>query len=411
MDSFNYQIVDKLESLAKIGQSEEGGMTRFSFTEEDKRARDLVKKWMVDLDMHIKEDAAGNIIARFGSLEEPAIAMGSHLDSVPNGGIYDGPLGVTTALEVIRRVKEEEVELGCPLEIIVFSDEEGARFGGGLFGSKVMTGILEEDALYRKDKNGISAYDAMKEFGYDPDNLESALRKPGELKAYFEVHVEQAKVLEDLDHAVGIVSGIAGPVHFFAEFFGRADHAGATPMDLRQDALLGAAKAIIAAEDIANRAGNSTVATVGSIKVKPDATNVIPGYAKLTFDVRDINVTDREWAVMEIKQELESIAEEYNLELKVTELSSVPPVILDEQLLEVAEAVANNENIDAHTMVSGAAHDAMNMTMLTKVLMFFVRSKDGLSHCPEEFSSEEDINEAADLLYKTIKRLAIENIA
>jgi allantoate deiminase len=411
MNNFKYEIVSKLKDLAEIGQAEDGGMTRFSFTEEDKIARDLVKRWMIDLDMHIKEDAAGNIIARLGSFDEPAIAMGSHIDSVPNGGIYDGPLGVTTALEVIRRLKEEKVELESPLEIIVFSDEEGARFGGGLFGSKVMTGILEEDALDREDKNGIKAYDAMKDFGYDPDNLDSALRSPGELKAYFEVHIEQAKVLEDLDHAVGIVSGIAGPVHFYAEFFGRADHAGATPMNLRQDALLGAAKAIIAAEDIANRAGESTVATVGSIKIKPDATNVIPGYAKFTFDVRDINVTDREWAVMEIKQELETIAEEHNLDLKITELSSVPPVMLDEELLNVAEEVAKTEDVDAHTMVSGAAHDAMNMTMLTKVLMFFVRSKDGVSHCPEEFSSEKDINEAADLLYHTVKKIATENLA
>lgn len=410
MEDFKYEIVEKIKALAEFGKDEEGGITRFSFTEEDKLARDLVKKWMVDLDMHIEEDAAGNIIARYGDLYLPAIAMGSHIDSVPNGGKYDGPLGVITALEVVRRLKKEDIELNSPVEVIVFSDEEGARFGGGLFGSRVMTGILEEEALQRKDRNGISEYEAMKEFGYNPDNLESAIRKPEDFRAYFEVHVEQAKVLEDVDKPVGIVSGIAGPDHFYAEFFGRADHAGATPMNLRQDAMLGAAKAVIAAEDIANRAGDSTVATVGSIQVKPDATNVIAGYAKITFDVRDINVTDREWAVMEIKQELQDIAEELDLEVKVTEWYSVPPVVLSEELLEIAEDVAQKEDINAHTMVSGAAHDAMNMTLLTKVLMFFVRSKDGVSHCPEEYSSPEDINEAAELLFQTVKRIGSENI-
>ncbi len=272
-----------------------------------------------------------------------------------------------------------------------------------------MTGILEKAALERKDRNGIRAYDAMKEFGFNPDELESAVRTPEEFRAYFEVHVEQAKVLEDLDYPVGIVNGIAGPDHFYAEFFGRADHAGATPMNLRQDALLGAAKAIIMAEDIANRAGESTVATVGSIQVKPDATNVIAGYAKITFDVRDINVTDREWAVMEIKQELQDIAEELDLEVKITDWYAVPPVMLSEELLEIAEEVAKEQDIKAHTMVSGAAHDAMNMTLLTKVLMLFVRSKDGLSHCPEEYSSPEDIDQAAELLFQIVKKIGSEN--
>lgn len=410
MDTFEYEIVEKIEALSEFGKVESGGVTRYSFTKEDKAARDLVKKWMVDLDMQIREDSVGNIIARYGAIDSPAIALGSHIDSVPNGGTYDGPLGVITALEVLRRLQEESVEMTCPIEVIVFSDEEGARFGGGLFGSKVMAGILEDGALLREDKNGISAYQALKDSGYNPDNLASSQRSKEEFKAYIELHIEQAKVLEDLDYPVGIVSGIAGPDHFYAEFFGKADHAGATPMDLRQDALLGAAKAIIATESIAKRAGKSTVATVGSIMVKPDATNVIAGYSKISFDVRDSDVTDREWAVMEIKQELDEIAKELDLEVQVTDLYSVPPVTLSEGLLVLAEEIAKEENIKAHTMVSGAAHDAMNMALLTDVLMIFVRSKDGLSHCPEEYSSPEDIEQAADLLFYLLKNLTTKNL-
>jgi hydantoinase/carbamoylase family amidase len=394
-----------LEELGEIGKTADGGVTRFSFSDNDVKARERIFMWMKELGMTIREDEAGNIIARYGSGEGPAIALGSHIDSVPNGGIFDGPLGVVLAVNTLRALIEDNVEFNNPLEIIVFSDEEGARFGGGLFGSKVMTGTLEEDALSRKDKEGISAYDALKAYGYEPDNLSKARRYPEDFKAYIEVHIEQAKVLEDIDYPVGIVSGIAGIVRFDAELFGKADHAGATPMNLRQDALLGAAKAIIAAEDIANRAGETTVATVGQIEVKPCAANVIPGYAKFSFDVRDTNITDREWAVMEIKQELQRIAEDLDLDLRITDIISVPPAEINEDLIKLAEDLAIKENIKAHTMVSGAAHDAMNMTLLTDVLMLFVNSRDGVSHCPEEFSSEEHIDEANKLLYHIVKEL------
>ncbi len=398
-------IGEMLQELAQHGRTAEGGITRFSFTPDDLKARELVIGWMEFCEMDVRVDAAGNIIGRFGPAGKPAVVLGSHIDSVPNGGIYDGPLGVTTALAVVAKLQENGREFVSPIEVIVFSDEEGARFGGGLFGSKVMAGKLEEDALLRTDSEGISTAQALEDYGFPPEEIHNALRDPSEFKAYIELHIEQAHVLEENDLGVGIVTGIAGPVHFLAEFLGRADHAGATPMNMRYDALLGACEAALAAEEIAGRAGETTVATVGQMIVSPGANNVIPGKVRMSFDVRDINETDREWAVMEIKQKLVEIAEERGLEVDITEISSVAPVLLHPDLVRLAEATAFANKIDAMTMISGASHDAATMTFLTDVLMLFVRSKDGVSHCPEEYSSPEDIEEAANLLYYIVEKL------
>ncbi len=407
MARLSYQVIGTmLQALADYGRTPEGGVTRYSFTDEDAKARELVIKWMKQCDMSVRIDQAGNIIGRYGSEDGPAVAMGSHIDSVPNGGIFDGPLGVTIALAVVKKMHELGIKPKIPLEVIVFSDEEGARFGGGLFGSKVMTGILEEQTISRTDANGISAAQALRASGHDPENLDQAKRDPSELKAYLEVHIEQAHVLESNETGVGIVKGIAGPVHFLAEFSGRADHAGATPMTMRKDALLGACEAALAAEEIASRAGDTTVATVGKMEVSPGATNVIAGKALISFDIRDINLTDREWAVMEVKQELQEIAKKRDLGLDIIELSSVPPVQLNSNLVHLCETTAAELGIKTLTMISGAAHDAMNMTLLTDVVMLFVRSKDGLSHCPEEYSYPDDIEDAANLLYEVVMKLS-----
>ncbi|QOR34074.1 Zn-dependent hydrolase [Clostridium sp. 'deep sea'] len=406
MQLIDYNTIgEMLQELAKFGRTPEGGVTRYSFTQNDMKARELVIKWMKECDMSVRVDEAGNIIGRLGDYNKPAVALGSHIDSVPNGGIYDGPLGVTTAIAIAKKLKEQNIKPVNPLEIIVFSDEEGARFGGGLFGSKVMTGILEEDALFRVDENGISAFQALQDFGLDPSKLANAHRSSSEFKAYIEVHIEQAHVLEESNLGVGIVKGIAGPVHFLAEFTGKADHAGATPMTMRKDALLAACEVALTTESIAKRAGETTVATVGKLEVSPGATNVIPGKVVMSFDVRDINLTNREWAVMEIKQEIARVAEKRDLDYEITELSAVAPVLLSEQLVDICEITACEHGIEALTMISGAAHDAMNMTKLTDVVMLFVKSVAGLSHCPQEYSYPDDIKEAANLLYFVVKKL------
>lgn len=401
-------IKTKLNQLACHGRTPDGGVTRLAFTPQDKAARQLVQEWMRDLDMQIRRDAAGNIIGRWGPASGPAVAMGSHLDSVPNGGIYDGSLGVVSALAVVEGLQAHGVCPELAVEVIVFSDEEGARFGGGLFGSKAMVGNLEEDILKRRDAAGITLKQAMLDFGLEPNDLEQAQRQPAELKAYIELHIEQGAVLESRNLPVGIVKAIAGPYHLEASIRGRSDHAGATPMYLRRDALLGAAEAVVAAERIACAAGPTTVATVGQVHVLPNAVNVIPGQVTMSFDVRDIDVKARQQAVAEIKRTLDEIGIKRNLEVSTRTLLAVPPVELCPRLVRLCERLAVNSGIPALTMVSGAAHDAMNLTELTDVAMVFVRSKQGLSHCPEEYSSPEDIQVAAELMYLLVKELILE---
>lgn len=299
------RLRDSLDALAKFGRDAAGGWTRFSFTREFMQARELFRRLMEEAGMVVRVDAAGNLIGRLEGLDSrsPVVAAGSHIDTVKNGGKFDGSFGVAGALEVVQTIRENNVPHRHPIEVIVFVEEEGSRFGSGLFGSRAMVGEIPVDLLYRqKDKDGITLFQAMRSAGLNPERIADARVPAGYYKAYFEMHIEQGKILESLGISVGIVEAIAAPVWLKAVLHGRADHAGATPMRLRRDALAAAAELVLVAENIAKEAGEPTVVTVGKLSVRPGGINIIPGLVEMTFDIRDTDAARRDKVVEYMKE-------------------------------------------------------------------------------------------------------------
>ncbi|MGJ7920919.1 Zn-dependent hydrolase [Neobacillus sp. LXY-4] len=400
-----HRLTSHLHDLSTIGKTKEGGVNRFSYTNEERLASEQVKQYMVAAGLTVEYDAVGNLI---GSLEGeddlPVVLLGSHIDTVPNGGKYDGSLGVLTAIEVIHSLNEKDIRLKHPLKVIAFKDEEGTRFGFGMIGSRAVAGTLTNDDLKRVDQQGISIEQAMEQYGFDRDQFQSA--KIENVKCYLEVHIEQGKVLENHDASVGNVTGIAGPVWFQFTLTGLSEHAGATPMNQRQDALVGASLIIAEAEKIAKEFPTA-VATVGKLSVKPNGVNVIPGEVTWTMDIRDIDKDTRDEVEQRIRQFADKIAIERRLDLKVSELQRVEPVRCDENIQEVICDSIKEIGEPVVSLPSGAGHDGMQFKDRFPIGMIFVRSKDGISHNPKEFSSEQDIEKAANVLYRSILKLDV----
>lgn len=399
-----HRLQKHLEELSLIGRTKDGGINRFSYTSDEKRANELVKDYMEAAGLSVHYDAVGNLIGSLDGLypDLPAVLLGSHIDTVPNGGKYDGSLGVLTAIEVIQSLKEKQIQLKHPIKVIAFKDEEGTRFGFGMIGSRAVAGTLTTDNLEIADDQGISIEQAIADYGLGNGAIESA--KLEHVKCYLEVHIEQGKVLEYKDTAVGCVTGIAGPLWLQFRLTGLSEHAGATPMSGRQDALVGASLIIAEAEKIAKEYP-AAVATVGKLFVKPNGVNVIPGEVEWTIDIRDIDEKIRDQVEIKIKSFAEKVAAERHLGLEISELQRVAPVRCDENLQTFIKESIQEEHEPVVSLPSGAGHDAMQFKGLFPIGMIFVRSKDGISHNPREFSSEQDIEKAANVLYRTIIKL------
>ncbi len=282
-----------IEALAKIGADPEGGVTRYCFTPEYEEAALLISGWMRDAGLTPRRDAAGNLIGRKEGTDpsRKAIAIGSHFDTVKRAGQFDGCFGVLGAIEIVQTLAENGVEMKWPLEVPCFVEEEGTRFGAGLLGSKAFAGKIDGNYLRKtKDLEGKPIADTYVQYGYDPDRIVEARRSPDELEAYFEMHIEQASVLDTYGEQLGIVEGIAGYVWLKAVFEGRADHAGATPMDLRNDAIIPASMMVPQAEKIALDMGKPLVITVGRMLISPGNINVVPGRVEMYFDIRDLSM-------------------------------------------------------------------------------------------------------------------------
>jgi N-carbamoyl-L-amino-acid hydrolase len=286
------RIQNDLENLSRFGGLEGGGISRLAFTSADREARDYLRDSLALQGLGTVQDAMGNMRARrHGTRDLAPVMIGSHLDSVPSGGCYDGAVGIVAALEVIRVLDDLGIETRRPIEVINFSAEESSRFGASTLGSKAMTGHLSQEHPHMyKDKDGVSLYEAMKLFGLNPDGLESVRIQPGDVYAFIEMHIEQGRVLESFGIPLGIVTSIAAPTRIRVFVIGRADHSGATPMDLRADALTAASEIILGVERIASvEAGPHTVGTVGYANAQPGVLNVIPGKVELGIDIRDID--------------------------------------------------------------------------------------------------------------------------
>lgn len=402
------RLKKRLDLLAQIGRDETGGWSRFSFTDEYMKACNLVKSWMQEAGMEVEFDAAGNLIGRLNGNKNDSrvVAMGSHIDTVKNGGKFDGSFGVVGAIEVVQTIKENNVSFNSPIEVIAFIEEEGSRFGIGLLGSRAVAGKIDKDFLYEhKDTKGTPIADGYKNMGLDPNILEKAYKHKGYYKSYIEMHIEQGKVLDVNKKSAGVVEGISGYTWLKAEIVGCSDHAGATPMKLRKDALVAASEIILRTEKIANEIGGTIVATVGKISVRPNSTNVVPGKVDITFDIRDINDDVIELGVKKIKDAAQEICSKREVKVNVEEIVSVQAVRLPSSMVQLIEESALNTGASYQRMVSGAAHDAQMMANITDVAMIFAPSKNGVSHSPDEWTEEKDIEVCTNVLLDAVLKL------
>jgi len=401
------RLWERLHELAEIGRLEEGGVARLSFTPEERAAKDLVRSYMREAGLAVREDAAGNLFGRREGRnpEAPAVLMGSHVDSVINGGDFDGPLGVLGGIEVLQAMNEEGVETGRPVEVVAFTDEEGARFSLGMIGSRALTGTLSGEDLRHEDRDGVSIEEAMRGAGLDPEKIGEAKRPPESLAAYLELHIEQGRVLEGEDLPVGVVTGIAGPVWLRLSFTGEAGHAGTTPMGARRDALAAAAEVVGIVEEEASATG-STVGTVGQVSASPGGINIIPGQAHISLDLRDIDERVRDGVEGRIRERAKEVCEGRGVGLEYEELQRLPPAPCAEEVRDAVAAACEGEGIRPFALPSGAGHDGMHVAGLCPMGMIFVRSRDGISHNPKEWSSPEDCEAGCKVLYLTVLDLA-----
>jgi hydantoinase/carbamoylase family amidase len=391
-----------IESAARFG-GEGTGVTRLAWTNELGQVLDWLTDQLEGLGLDVERDTAGNLIGRWEAGSGKPIAVGSHLDTVPRGGRYDGALGVLSGLQAIRLLKERGFEPRRPLWLISFMDEEGARFGAALFGSRAFVGKDLADLGDRLDADGVSLRDAMSSQGFDFARVPEATRV-GDLGGYLELHIEQGPVLETDGIEIGVVTGIVGLIGFRARFVGEANHAGTTPMRLRRDALCGAAAAVLALRDAAVARDDITT-NVGIISAEPGGFNVVPGAAEFTIDVR--SATEEGYAVLEplVRETLGPIAEEQGLELELSEAYRLEPLPLDSAFVDALEQAARDEGASNMRLPSGAGHDAMEVGRHVPAGMLFVPSRKGISHSPEEFTEPRHCELGARVLARALERL------
>jgi N-carbamoyl-L-amino-acid hydrolase len=394
-----------LEDLGAIGTTPEGGVWRSSFSEADMEARRWFVKRLEDANLRHWVDAAGNIYARVGE-GGPAVIAGSHLDSVPNGGRFDGALGVMAAFECLRAINDHGEKPGLPIEAVAFTDEEG-RFGGFVGSFAVIGTMTYEEILRRRDLRGMSLADAMRQVGLEPTNIGSARRDPEDIKAYVELHIEQGPILESMGVPIGVVQGIVAGSRTWITFHGRADHAGTTPMAMRQDAFLGAAEfGLCVRKMVLNEGSGTTVGTVGAIDLKPGASNIVPETAFLTLDLRDISGEVLQRLLDRVAVIAHEIAEKWGLTVTVERMRLTEPAQMSPHVQGVIDGVAHDLGLKTHWMNSGAGHDAQVMAKITEAGMIFVPSRQGRSHSPAEFTDWDQVEHGANVLLNTLLRLA-----
>ncbi|MDQ0252996.1 allantoate deiminase [Evansella vedderi] len=405
------RVAERLTKLSQIGLTEQGGSRRIAFTPEERQAKELVKEWMKEAGLDVREDGAGNVFGLFeGKQQKPVVLSGSHVDSVPNGGHFDGPLGVLAALEVAQAWRDSDYQPDYSYEVVIFSDEEGARFNGGLTGSRAMTGDIDiAKQKHLKDFDGKSFEEVIVSDGLTMEGFQHAERDLSDVAAFVEVHIEQGKRLEKEDLPVGIVTGIAGPTWLNIAFVGEAGHAGNTPMNDRKDALVAASEFVANVPNFPSQVSDSAVATVGKLEVFPNGVNVIPGEVRLTVDIRDIHEHTKDQVVTSIIQTAEEIAADHQIEVQVKTTMNVQPVAVKEEMQEKAAlSVQEALGIQPFHLPSGAGHDAMALGRYVPMAMLFTRSKDGISHNPKEWSSLNDCVKTIHVLKNYLEKLCQE---
>jgi allantoate deiminase len=384
------------------------GVTRLSYTPEHAAARDRIMAAMHDAGLDVREDALGNITGRREGEDPdlPAIAVGSHFDSVRNGGMFDGTAGVVCALEAARVVNESKYANRHPFEFIAIVEEEGARFNSGMLGGRAIAGLLaDEDLDILSDAEGISVRKAASEFGLQPENLLAAARSRLDLRAFIELHIEQGPVLEQEGVEIGVVTSIVGIRTLRVAVHGRSDHAGTTPMRLRQDALLPAALMVREVNRLVNELGDETVGTVGHLTVAPGGINQVPGEVNFTLDLRSPHEESLTQIVKQITFMIQDVASQADVTAKVEEFFSLSPVPLAPTVIDAVRNAASGLGLSHRDMPSGAGHDSMFIAQITDVGMVFVPSRAGRSHVPEEWSDFDDLKKGTDVVLGVMQAL------
>ncbi|PRS27281.1 Zn-dependent hydrolase [Bacillus sp. RJGP41] len=399
------RIEKQINDLSEFTSTPREGTTRLTYSKEDLLTRNYIKNKMLEHGLTVQEDGFGNIFGKLeGTLKDaPSVLLGSHFDSVPNGGAYDGPAGVIVALEVAGLFAENQLTPKYPLEIIALIEEEGARFGGGLLGSRGIVGTLSEESFKNlKDKDGITTIEAMSKIGLDFSLPKR--RNPNSIKAFLELHIEQGPILEEKNIPIGVVEAIVGLTQFEVTIEGKAGHAGTTPMDRRTDALVAAAQIISQLPSFAIEEGEGTVITTGRLDVLPNGANVIPNKVVFSVDIR----SSKEEHINNVIRRMKELIESYRVQgihTTAEQLLYMPPKILSNEIKDLLKDKSSDLEIPYCSIDSGAGHDAMVFSDVTDVGMLFVPSKAGLSHCPEEWSDARHLANGVQIFYEVAKCL------
>lgn len=395
------RLNESLASLAAIGQLPDGGVRRLAFTPEDIKGRELVRRWMMEAGMETRLDAAGNLIGRLpGKTEGAALATGSHIDTVPAGGRFDGTLGVLAGIEVARTLREIGVVLKHPYEVIVFSDEEDT-----MIGSRAIAGTASLSISDYRRKDGRPMDEAVAAVGGDWSRLETARRTRSDICAFVELHVEQGGVLEHAQTEIGVVQGVVGMQRFQITVEGSPNHAGTTPMDQRQDALLAAAKIVTTVNSLATEPLGDRVATVGLLQVWPNAANIVPGKVVASLDVRDLSAEVINKLVVDLNHQLVEIATATNTKITIVPQLNVAPSPAAPAIQAAVAEVATLLGLSHSSLPSRAGHDAQEMGRITDMGMIFVPSSEGVSHAATEYTTPEQCVNGANVLLHTLLKL------
>lgn len=397
------RIEQNLLALAKYGRNKTGGTSRVAFSAADVEGRNFMIKKMQEAGLEVRIDFAGNIIGRRPgkfNTRKP-ILFGSHIDTVPDGGNYDGCVGSIGALEIMEILKENKVETDHPFEMIIFSDEEG-----GLVGSRALIGTLRLDALDLMSHSGKTIEAGIRYIGGDPERLPEVELSPDDYKAFLELHIEQGGILDTEGIQIGVVEGIVGIEWWGITIEGFANHAGTTPMHMRQDALLAGAKLTVAINEVINSYEGSQVGTVGRMDVEPSAPNVIPGKVLMSLEIRDLSQDKIFKLFADIEEKAKTIAKETDTQISFELLDvSAVPAITDERIKKFIVQSAEKLNLSYKRMPSGAGHDAQDLAKITPTGMIFVPSVGGISHSPKEYTKPEDMANGVNVLLQTLLAL------
>ena|SRR5215472_2794733 len=400
------RLWDTLQKLAEFGKNPEGGVSRVGFTEADLAGRAYVMGLMKEAGLDVRIDPAGNIFGqRAGSEALKPILFGSHIDSVPHGGNFDGDVGSLGAIEVMRALKEHKLKTRHALEVVIWTNEEGGRYYAGLFGSSAAAGLLPADIATHVDDKGEKLSDWLTRMGGDASRISEARIAKGSIAGYVELHIEQGGTLDQAKIPIGIVQGIVGISQRICTAQGFANHAGTTPMDQRKDALAAASRAVLAVREEVLRDPGRQVGTVGWMKIEPGATNVIPGRVQFPVELRDLDADVIHRVAARILTRFEKIEREEHVEIRCAPPDMHEPALTTPAFREAIRASATAAGLKTSELPSGAGHDAQNVARFAPMGMIFVPSRGGISHSPLEYTAPDQVGNGAEVLFRTVLRL------